>query len=328
MKKENLLIVIIYLAVGLMNLWATGGQAGSGRIWPTTRNVEVHCYANAGSGTDAVGRVVNTYLSKKLGTTVYMTNDSSGGGTVAYERVRNGPKDGSLLLWVNTNIIFQYYTKVYSHQVLEDFTCVAVFQVPIEQPVFLVKADSKYKTFKDLIDDAKARPNMISVPTGPMARYYASVVNLERILGVTFRKVDGADFGERVSSVLGGITDFFITLPNAADPYIQNGDLRALAYCWNEPSATLPNVPTMKDFGFTVPHEDFTDGYYMILGPKGMDEKVADAISESLNGIQDDQTSITVLKNLEGGYPVYIPRNDGKVYVRTVDDFAKSVMGE
>ncbi|MDR1210712.1 MAG: tripartite tricarboxylate transporter substrate binding protein [Spirochaetaceae bacterium] len=322
MNKKVLRIVVICLAGVLIFGCSKQNQTGDKPVWPTTRNVEVILADGPASGTDAVLRVVTAYWTKTLGANFYVTNEAGGGGIVGFEKVRNGTKDGSSFLFTLSKVLLSYHFGMYDHPI-DDFTIITLFRVPTPRATIVVRADSKYQTLKDLLDDAKARPNAITVPTDVGGTVLARTRIMEETFGVTFRKVDGTDNAGRIASLLGGFVDAVVITPASIASYIESGDLRVLCIFENERSPDFPDFPAVSEYGYTVTLPD-PQGY-LILGPKGMDEKIADAIAESLRGLPDDKNSSDAMLRIERSRPVFTTRAEAIKMIKDLDDLGALV---
>jgi tripartite-type tricarboxylate transporter receptor subunit TctC len=296
--KKILLFTIVLFLIGVSGVFA-GGQQGDGAadkpIWPTVRNVEIVVPATAGSGTDVAARALAAYWHRTLGANFFITNDASGGYTVAYEMGRNADPDGSTLLFATASLPYVYYFDIYDHLVTEDFSIMNVLQFHVDQGCLVVQADSPFKTLKDLADYAKANPNRLSIGTGAGNMVYVSALTWEEALGgVVFRKVDGSDNNERTANLLGGHNDMATLAASVALPYVETGDMRILGIAQNERSKLFPDIPSWAELGYPLKRE--SKQAYIVCGPKAVDEKVAQFICDSIKGFQDSPECKAILE--------------------------------
>ena len=264
-------------------------------IWPVSKNVEIICPANAGSGTDGVCRALASYWGGMYPEHNFtVTNDASGGYTVAYEAGRNGDADGSTILVGTSSMPLTYYFGIYDHLVTDpnEFTIINTIMPKQDHIAICVKADSPYKTLDDLVAEAKANPNTVSVGTGAGNVVYAQVASVEAALGCTFRKVDGSDNSQRITNVLGGFNDWAPLLPSVAEQYVENGDMRILAICQAERSKTYPDIPTVVELGYEAPK--YVEQNYIICATPDMPEEMAEVISDSMKDLAENEMWITL----------------------------------
>lgn len=271
-------------------------------VWPVAKNIEIICPANAGSGTDAVCRAIAAHWSEMYPNHNFtVINEASGGYTVAYEMGRNGDADGSTILVATTSAPLTYYFGMYEYLLPEDFTVINDIVPEGDALCIAVAADSPYETLDDLVEAAKANPNTISVGSGSGNIVYANVLCIEEALGCTFRKVDGADNSERISNVLGGFNDWAPLTPAVAVPYVESGDLRILAIAQDEKSVIYPDIPVFGEFGYMV-GDAYIDQHYTVCATPDMSEEMAEAISGSLENLDENDLWKQTMENVLKGY--------------------------
>jgi tripartite-type tricarboxylate transporter receptor subunit TctC len=292
-------------------------RAPRGGPWPTVRNVEIVVPATAGSNTDVAARALAAYWTRTLGANFFITNDASGGYTVAYEMGRNADPDGSTLLFGTYSLPFTYYFGTYDHLVTKDFSIMNVLQFIQDQSVIAVRTDSRFKTLQDMVDYAKANPNTVSIGVGAGSGPYVTAVVWEETLGITFRKVDGADNNERTANLLGGHNDLAMLPATVAVPYVKNGDMRILAIAQDERSKIFPDIPSFGELGYPVIRE--SKQAYIVCGPKAVDEKVAQFISDSIKGFQDSPECQAIIEKgvFQGATYRYYTREES---IKVVED--------
>jgi tripartite-type tricarboxylate transporter receptor subunit TctC len=119
----------------------------------------------------------------------------------------------------------------------------------VEDPnLLVVRADSKYKTLKDLIEDARKNPEKVRASVGPVGDTEHVIVNrLEKASGVKFNVTSFV--GTSYVPVLGGHTDFTFSPTADVQESVKAGKLRYLANAGDIRSRALPDEPTMKEQG-------------------------------------------------------------------------------
>jgi putative tricarboxylic transport membrane protein len=132
---------------------------------------------------------------------------------------------------------------------VKDAMDVANLCILAEDPnVLVVRPDSKYKTLKDLIDDARQNPDKVRGSVGSIGGTEHIIMNrMERATGVKFSVTAFA--GTSYVPVLGGHTDFTVSTPVDVLQSVKAGKLKILAAVGDTRMQLAPEVPTMKEQG-------------------------------------------------------------------------------
>ena len=234
--------------------------------WKPDRTVEIVVGSAPGGGNDKSARVLQK-VWKDLGILdTNVVNRVGGGGAVAYTYVSQKNPDGSAIALaqagLNTNHITGRSPLHYS-----DMTPLAFVG---NEPVGLaVKADSPYRTLKDLVAQLKKDPQSVSLSTGSTrgATNHFALALLAKEAGIDPNKLKIIVFGggaEAATNLLGGHIDAMAVAINNSIPHHKAGTLRILGVSSEKRAADLPNVPTFREQGFNVEME----GWTVFMGPR------------------------------------------------------------
>lgn len=218
------------------------------QAWPS-RPVRVVVPVGAGSSTDIVHRIVLEQLSADLKEPIVVENRTGAGSTIGTAVVAKAQPDGyTLLASGSSHTIAPALYKSLPYDAARDFT--AVVPIGISPLVLVVSPTRGFKTVQELTAAAKARPgslNFSSVGLGTAthlsAERFASSAGID-VVHVPFK--GGA---EAMVEVIAGRIDFFFGPVALVLPQIREGKLLALAVNGPTRSATLPDVPTLKEAG-------------------------------------------------------------------------------
>ncbi len=226
-----------------------------------------------GGAVDTTGRLIANKMSKILGQPVVAVTKAGGGGTVMATQLLNAPADGytigmgasaayTLTPQINKNIKYK----------IDDFTHLATLTYPSD--AIVVKADSPWKTLKDLIDSHKDKP--IS---------FASQVSASRLMVMAIAAKSGVEF--KVIPVKGGAVGIQEVLGGHIDctwsgsgwtEQVRAKKLRALATMSAERMKDYPDIPTLLELGYNF---TFTDTF-MMSAPKGVPADVVAKLEAAL----------------------------------------------
>jgi tripartite-type tricarboxylate transporter receptor subunit TctC len=219
------------------------------QTWPV-RTVTIVVPFTPGVTVDISARVVGEQVSKQVGQPVVIENRGGAGGTIGAGMVAKSAPDGHTLLVSGSlgsaNAMFANL----SYDTLRDF--VGVHSLGL-QPLVLVSApDKPFKTLRELIATAKAKPGALNYASGGMGS--ATHLAGERIriaAGIDVQHVPFKGAGEALREVMAGRVDFYATPVPSALALIKSGKVVALAVSAEKRSSVLPDVPTTAELGLS-----------------------------------------------------------------------------
>ena len=225
----------------------------------------------AGSVLDVAGRFLGEELGKILGTQLVPIDKPGAGFTMGTDFVVRAKKDGYTLAYTNSAAIvwgrvLKPETVPYDpDKDLEPLGLHLFFPNAIA-----VQKNAPWKTFADLLDDAKKNPAKIRVSTTGIGS--SSHFNLEIIQSLSGAQFNHVPFkgGESViTALLGGHVEMTFHAINMIAPHLESGKLRILLL--TNKLAEFPNVPTINDLGFK---EELFTSWFAMYGPIGLPEEV------------------------------------------------------
>jgi putative tricarboxylic transport membrane protein len=296
MKSGNVARVAIVVALlglaGFDALVADAAAASDASNYPS-RAIQLIVPFTAGGGTDLASRAVATYLSNKWGRPINVVNVPGAGGAIGTAQVLKGKADGYTILANNgssTDALLAGNTSL-SFSV-NDYRFVAT--VVNEPFVFLVKADSPFKSMKDLDDWVRQNPEKLTFgTTGPTSIQTISVIQWLDSIGVDYSKthlvpVNGG--GELLPMVAGGHVILGVQDVTGAAGLIKAGQLKILAVTGLERSTLFPDVPTLAEQGVNGVTTHFWSGFSFAVGiSDAVVQKWESAIKEMLDDPQFQQ---------------------------------------
>jgi tripartite-type tricarboxylate transporter receptor subunit TctC len=273
-------------SVAAFAVMATAGLATAADF--PTKPINMYIGFNPGGAVDTTGRLIADKMSKILGQPVVAVTKSGGGGTVMASQLINAAPDGytigmgasaayTLTPQINKNITYK----------IDNFTHLATLTYPSD--AIVVKADSPYKTLKDMIDAHKKDKKPIS---------FASQVSASRLMvdaiaaksGVEFKVIPVKGGAVGIKEVLGGHIDTTWSGSGWTEQ-VRAGKLRALATMSAERMKDYPDVPTLLELGYNF---TFTDTF-MLSAPKGVPADIVAKLEAAIQkAIMDPEVQKTL----------------------------------
>ncbi|MFZ0851021.1 MAG: tripartite tricarboxylate transporter substrate binding protein [Hyphomicrobiaceae bacterium] len=250
----------------------------------------------AGGSTDVAARIVAAIAEKALGQSIVVVNKGGAGGQIGWtELVRQKP-DGYYIGFINlpatnTVILDPERKAIFTEK---DFT--PIINQVLDPGVIWVRADSPYKTVQDLIDAAKKSPGTIrAATTGILSDDHLAILMTEEAApGANFRLVHLEGGAAQFKEIMSGNIDVAFDNVGSIVKRVQSGEVRALAVMDDVRSKFLPDVPTMKELGYSTVISSSTRG---IAGPKGMPAPIVDKLRDVLHKAMADPEHVKKLED-------------------------------
>ncbi len=297
------------------------GSAAAGSGWPSADTVTLYVPASAGGGTDVSARAIASAISGKTGSSVIVSNLTSGNGTVAYETVRNAKPTGNDLLYFHANFFLNYYNGIYNYAPLDEFTPISLVAFLVEQ-VIVVKADSPYQTLDDLIKAAAEGNVTAGVQNGGFDDLIVKL--LAKDAGVEFKVVEAGSETDRITALLGGNIEMAVLSANLGAQYEETGDMRVLATASTQRDPNYPDYATCAELGYegTV----FAPAFF-VFGPKDMDPELVEAMNAQIAATADDSYIQEYLKTSGSTLAMY-DVEETNAYMAQLDSAIRTALGK
>ena len=212
--------------------------------WPQ-RPIRILIPTAPGGSPDIASRLLGDKISPRLGQPFVVESQTGGGGVVGLQIVAKSPPDGTTLAMLTGGFATQAATlKNLQYDPLKDFIFItSVVRYPM---VYSVAPDCPIKSFKDMIDRAKANPKKISYAMVGGGNVYDLLGRwIDNMAGIELNAVPYRGSSLALQDVLAGRVDVLSDAATSAVPRVLSGQLRALAVSSAEPYPLLPGVPTM-----------------------------------------------------------------------------------
>jgi tripartite-type tricarboxylate transporter receptor subunit TctC len=241
--------------------------AARGDDYPS-RGVRVIIPFGPGGVTDIVARIVFDTMAKVLGQPTVIENRPGASGTIGNEFVADAPPDGYTLLVNDPSGPLATGVTLYPSRHFDPTERLeAIVPFGTSGAVLVVSDKFPAKTLADFVALAKQKPGeLLYGSTGLGTPGHLNGALFDRIVGIDARHVPYRVGSQGVTDLISGRLSFWIIPLPAVLPYIQNGQLRALAVAGEHRLQDLPEVPTVKESGFG----DYdVSTMYALFAPKG-----------------------------------------------------------
>lgn len=170
---------------------------------------------------------------------------------------------------------------------------------------WLVAPDSKYDTFEQMIEAAKASPGKITAgQTGPWSAAYLHLMKLQRDLGIeiTFVPFDGGS--EALAAVLGGHIDAQIATIGRNYLKHQDGEIKMLVQANKGKHESAPTIPTIEEVTGVANYDSVIRGFAI---RSDVPDNIKQVLIDALEKISKNEDYIAEFQKAMGNTDVFIP---------------------
>jgi len=270
----------------------------------------------AGGDTDNIFRPFGQVLQKHLGQTVVIANVGGASGTRGAKEAKEAAADGYTLYAVHDYIHSTYWAGVADVQ-YTDFEPICL--ISSTASVLTASPKTPWKSLKDLLADAKARPGQITVGATLASTSHFFPALIEKATGAKFKYVSYEGLAPRMNAILGGhvdLTDSNLTQKGK----VEAGQLKFLGIATEKRHPEMPSVPTLKELGVNVVY-DVNRG---VMVPKGTPADVIAKLGTSCAAAAKEPEFAQAMK-LQGTDVRYLDRAAYAKWLKETDDLNRNL---
>ena len=273
-----------------------------------------------GGAADVVGRPMTSLLEPVIKQPCIVETKSGAAGQVGAQFAANAKPDGyTVLIHIVSISGFEQVDKLFDRTpkfTRADFIPIA--RLTAGPMVLVVNDQTPYKTLKDLVDDAKKRPDEILFSSsGLYGALHLPTALFTKAAGIKMRHLPTQGGGPALTAVLGNNTQVLVSSVAAASGQMKAGKLRGLASFGAKRTASLPDVPTLKELGYDVEFSLWVG----VFAPKGTPDAAVNKLRTDIGQVAKSDQFKTMMTNI-GDEVAYL---DGPAFAKFWDEDAKRV---
>ena len=252
-------------------------------VWKPARPVTIVVPFAAGSGTDAITRILATLLEPEWGQSVLVENRAGANGSLAAAQVARSAPDGqTLLMTTNTpHAANPALMKRLDYDPIGDFS--AIGRTGNYTFWLVVGESSPIRSVRELLDRARAQPGGVTYASGNSTGIVAGAT-VAAMGGVEMTHVPYRSTPPAMTDVIAGRVASMVVDVSASLGHVQAGRLRALGVTSRERSALVPDVPSLNEAGL----EGFdVVAWAGLVGPARLPPDIVASVNASLRRVWD-----------------------------------------
>jgi tripartite-type tricarboxylate transporter receptor subunit TctC len=223
-----------------------------------------------GGGTDLIARTLGQEMSKDLGQPVIIENKPGAGTVIGTDAVAKAAPDGYTLVMAS----FAHAVNPSLQPELpfaNDKAFAPVILVGRGPNVLVVRPASPFKTVQDILAAAKASPGKLTYASqGAGTSAHLAGEMFDNLAKVKTVHIPYRGAGPAMTDLMGGQVDIFFGTAAAVAPFVERGQLRAIAVTSAQPSPAFKGIPIIAESvpGYAV------ESWYGLYAPAGTSKDV------------------------------------------------------
>ncbi|SIP89142.1 tripartite tricarboxylate transporter substrate binding protein [Pseudacidovorax sp. RU35E] len=241
-------------------------------------NIKMMIPANPGGGWDTTGRALGkAMIDAKAADTVSYDNKGGAAGALGLAQFVNGSKgDGNALMVMGAVMLGGIIT---GKPPVNLSQATPIARITSEYNVFVLPANSPFKTMADVVAQLKKDPGSVKWGGGSRgSTEHIAAAMIAQKVGVDPSKINYVAFrggGEATAAILGGNVTIGGSGYSEFAPYIADGKMKPVAVTSAQRLQSV-NVPTLKELGIDVEIGNWRGVY----GAPGISEEQRKALTE------------------------------------------------
>ena len=259
----------------------------------------------AGGSVDTTVRALAAGAEEILGQPLVIENKPGGGGSVALAVLKGSKPDGYTLAGATSTAIVRIpQRRKVPYAPLKSFTPIFAYASP--PTAVVVKKDSPWKTFEELIEYARNNPGKVKYSTAGSGSFMHLAMEMVKLQeNIKWIHIPYKGTMPAMTALLGGHVDACSAGPEFVS-MSKSSPIRVLATQTRERMDEFPEVPSFPELGY----EYYNNTLFSIFAPAGVEPEIVKKLEDAFLRVAQTEKFKKVLKQ----YGMVISKIGSKEY--------------
>jgi tripartite-type tricarboxylate transporter receptor subunit TctC len=243
----------------------------------------------AGGGTDLTARILAEAVRGTYASTFVVENKPGSAARLAVEYVKNAEPDGSVVLFTPDFpiTVYPYSFRSLTFDPERDLTPVTTVTKSMLTFNIGPAVPESVTTLGDFVDWCRANPSGATYATTAAGGtpHFVGVM-LANITGVVLTPGHYRGGAPALGDLIGGHVSASVNPVSEILKFAKSGEVRTMAVTGSRRSLFLPDIPTMREAGYSVIVDSWTGTFLPARTPERVVNALADAIGQAVNSAQ------------------------------------------
>jgi tripartite-type tricarboxylate transporter receptor subunit TctC len=272
----------------------------------------------AGGRTDLIGRIYAQSLQEALGKPVAVVNKPGASSVLGSNEVSEAAPDGYTIGFFSTSVVTAQYT-VPTPLSLKSFDLVSI--VNADPAAIAVSESAPWKSLRDLVADAKARPGALRLGMIPGASAQIFAAGFTRAADVDLISVPFKGDTDGAIALAGNKIEVHFAVPISYKSLVESKKIRILAVASDASSPLYGNLPTFKENGVDLTIGAFHGVFVPAGTPDAVKQRLADALKAAV-----EQPELKKRMEEAGAAIVFLQGDEAKAYLAKQDETYRGII--
>ena len=196
-----------------------------------------------GGSTDPVARIIQAKLIENTGWNVMIDNKPGGTGVVGSTVAAKSPPDGQTwMITFDSHILNPAFASNLPYKDSDLFNVMEIGRTP---QAIAAHPDRPYKTFAEVVEDAKKRPGKVSMGLLGASQGLVLMTLIKKENDVDINLIPYKGGGPLNQDILAGVTDVAMGSLTSLSPHIMAKKVRPIGVTGEQRTPALPDTPTL-----------------------------------------------------------------------------------
>ncbi len=273
----------IFACLAVILALAFSAVTAAAQDWPN-HPIRAIATSSAGGLSDVFMRALGEKLAARLGQPIVVENRPGGAQMVGARVCQDSPPDGYTLCIINSDPIIYNQFLMKSLPFDPEHGLQPITNLFDLIHMLVVNSNLKVKNVDELVALSKAKPGTLSylTPGAPMVLYMET---LKKERGADWVRVPFKGGGEAVNAILSGSTPIGLFGEGNVIGQIRAGTMTPLVMMNNIRSPNFPQVPLLKETGYSGPP---SRGWFGLFTSAGTPRPIVERIAKEVAAIVGD----------------------------------------
>ncbi len=238
------LLLVLLLLPGLVSVPARAAD------YPA-KPVTLMTAFNAGGGSDVSHRLLEKFARGIFAEPLIVIYKAGAGGEMGWTWLACARADGYTIGGVDLpHIVLQPMLRPKGQPGYQTEQLSPLCGLVYDADMIMVREDSPWTSFQELIAAAGSRPGAVTVATvGKFTGDHLFLMQVERITGARFTQVPYSGSGKAMPALIRGEVDAYF---GSASSFLRMEQVRGLAVASRQRYALCPDIPTLIELGYNI----------------------------------------------------------------------------